>query len=134
MAKLAFLVFGPMFDLKLLFIYSAVFRKRFVAGLACRSFYLDRPDLRAIENTWTMTASVQRYISAGVLAIWGSHAGAVLFLRASGVLPASFTFMFGPGSVASSWCCLAAGLLFLPEHEDLSVSHVAIICTVSRRR
>jgi uncharacterized membrane protein YraQ (UPF0718 family) len=39
-AKLAFLVFGPMFDLKLLFIYSAVFRKRFVAGLALGLFIL----------------------------------------------------------------------------------------------
>ena len=39
-AKLAFLVFGPMFDLKLLFIYSAVFRKRFVAGLGVGLFIL----------------------------------------------------------------------------------------------
>lgn len=39
-AKLAFLIFGPMFDLKLLFIYSAVFRKRFVAGLAVGLFIL----------------------------------------------------------------------------------------------
>lgn len=39
-AKLAFLVFGPMFDLKLLFIYSAVFRKRFVAGLGVSLFIL----------------------------------------------------------------------------------------------
>ena len=39
-AKLAFLVFGPMFDLKLLFIYSAVFRKRFIAGLAAGLFIL----------------------------------------------------------------------------------------------
>jgi uncharacterized protein len=39
-AKLAFLVFGPMFDLKLLFIYSAVFRKRFVAGLGVSLFLL----------------------------------------------------------------------------------------------
>jgi uncharacterized membrane protein YraQ (UPF0718 family) len=39
-AKLAFLVFGPMFDLKLLFIYGAVFRKRFVAGLAVGLFLL----------------------------------------------------------------------------------------------
>lgn len=33
-AKLAFLVFGPMVDLKLLFLYGLVFRKRFVAVLA----------------------------------------------------------------------------------------------------
>ena len=39
-AKLAFLVFGPMMDLKLIFIYSAVFKKRFVAGLAVGLFVL----------------------------------------------------------------------------------------------
>jgi uncharacterized membrane protein YraQ (UPF0718 family) len=39
-AKLAFLVFGPMMDLKLLFIYSAVFTKRFVFGLAVGLFIL----------------------------------------------------------------------------------------------
>ena len=39
-AKLAFLVFGPMMDLKLLFIYSAVFTKRFVLGLAIGLFIL----------------------------------------------------------------------------------------------
>jgi len=39
-AKLAFLVFGPMMDLKLLFIYSAVFTKRFVFGLAIGLFIL----------------------------------------------------------------------------------------------
>ena len=39
-AKLAFLVFGPMFDLKLLFIYSSVFRKRFVLGLGLGLFIL----------------------------------------------------------------------------------------------
>ena len=39
-AKLAFLVFGPMFDLKLLFIYGAVFRKRFVASLGVSLFLL----------------------------------------------------------------------------------------------
>jgi uncharacterized membrane protein YraQ (UPF0718 family) len=39
-AKLAFLVFGPMFDLKLLFIYSAVFRKRFVSILGAGLFIL----------------------------------------------------------------------------------------------
>ncbi|MEO8207078.1 MAG: permease [Chthoniobacterales bacterium] len=37
-AKLAFLVFGPMMDLKLLFIYSAAFKKRFVMGLAIGLF------------------------------------------------------------------------------------------------
>jgi uncharacterized protein len=39
-AKLAFLVFGPMFDLKLLFIYGAVFRKRFVVSLGVSLFLL----------------------------------------------------------------------------------------------
>jgi uncharacterized membrane protein YraQ (UPF0718 family) len=39
-AKLAFLVFGPMMDLKLLFIYGAVFTKRFVLGLAIGLFVL----------------------------------------------------------------------------------------------
>ena len=39
-AKLAFMVFGPMMDLKLLFIYSAVFTKRFVFGLAVGLFVL----------------------------------------------------------------------------------------------
>lgn len=33
-AKLAFLLFGPMLDVKLIFLYSSVFRKRFVIGLA----------------------------------------------------------------------------------------------------
>ncbi len=33
-AKLAFMVFGPMMDLKLVFLYGMVFRKRFVAALA----------------------------------------------------------------------------------------------------
>lgn len=39
-AKLAFMVLGPMFDLKLVFIYSAVFRKRFVLGLGLGLFVL----------------------------------------------------------------------------------------------
>ena len=39
-AKLAFMVLGPMVDLKLLFIYSAVFKKRFVLGLAVGIFVL----------------------------------------------------------------------------------------------
>lgn len=39
-AKLAFLVFGPMMDLKLIFIYSSVFTKRFVLGLAVGLFVL----------------------------------------------------------------------------------------------
>lgn len=39
-AKLAFLVFGPMMDLKLAFIYSAVFTRRFVATLAIGLFVI----------------------------------------------------------------------------------------------
>ena len=39
-SKLAFLVFGPMVDLKLIFIYSSVFRKRFVFGLVVGLFLL----------------------------------------------------------------------------------------------
>ncbi len=39
-SKLAFLVFGPMLDLKLLFLYSSIFKKRFVAGLAVGLFVL----------------------------------------------------------------------------------------------
>ncbi len=37
-SKLAFLVFGPMVDLKLIFIYTSVFRKRFLAGLVIGLF------------------------------------------------------------------------------------------------
>jgi uncharacterized membrane protein YraQ (UPF0718 family) len=39
-AKLAFLILGPMFDLKMLFMYSAVFKKRFVIGLGVGLFVL----------------------------------------------------------------------------------------------
>ena len=53
-SKLAFMVFGPVVDLKLVFIYSLVFRKRFivllVAGLVLLVFglcaFLPIPDLR----------------------------------------------------------------------------------------
>lgn len=37
-AKLAFLLFGPLLDVKLIFLYSAVFRKRFVVGLSIGLF------------------------------------------------------------------------------------------------
>ncbi|MCP5541346.1 MAG: permease [Akkermansiaceae bacterium] len=37
-AKLAFLVFGPMMDVKLVFMYLAVFRRKFVAGMAVGLF------------------------------------------------------------------------------------------------
>ncbi len=39
-AKLAFLVYGPMMDVKLLFMYASVFRKRFVFILAVSLFIL----------------------------------------------------------------------------------------------
>jgi uncharacterized membrane protein YraQ (UPF0718 family) len=39
-AKLAFLVFGPVFDLKLIFLYSLVFRRRFVLCLGIGLFVL----------------------------------------------------------------------------------------------
>jgi uncharacterized protein len=39
-SKLAFLVFGPMMDLKLVFIYGLVFRKRFIACLVVLLFVL----------------------------------------------------------------------------------------------
>ena len=41
-ARLAFLVFGPMFDLKLFFLYSVLFRKRFVIALGVGLFLLVR--------------------------------------------------------------------------------------------
>jgi uncharacterized membrane protein YraQ (UPF0718 family) len=37
-AKLAFLVFGPMLDFKLLFLYGAAFSKRFILSLALGLF------------------------------------------------------------------------------------------------
>lgn len=39
-AKLAFLVFGPMMDVKLVFMYLAVFQRRFVAGMAVGLFFV----------------------------------------------------------------------------------------------
>jgi uncharacterized membrane protein YraQ (UPF0718 family) len=39
-ARMAFLVFGPMFDLKLFFLYSVLFRKRFVILLGVGLFVL----------------------------------------------------------------------------------------------
>ncbi len=39
-AKLAFLVFGPMMDIKLMFIYASIFRKRFVFGMVVGLFVL----------------------------------------------------------------------------------------------
>lgn len=37
-ARMAFMVFGPMFDLKLFFLYSVLFKKRFVVGLGIGLF------------------------------------------------------------------------------------------------
>ncbi|WP_038158609.1 permease [Verrucomicrobium sp. BvORR106] len=39
-AKLAFLVFGPMLDVKLVFMYSSVFRRKFMVGLCVAIFLL----------------------------------------------------------------------------------------------
>nr|WP_082408711.1 permease [Verrucomicrobium spinosum] len=39
-AKLAFLVFGPMLDVKLVFMYSSVFRRKFLVGLCAAIFLL----------------------------------------------------------------------------------------------
>jgi hypothetical protein len=39
-AKLSFLVFGPMMDVKLVFMYMSVFRRRFVAGMAAVLFFV----------------------------------------------------------------------------------------------
>ena len=37
-ARMAFMIFGPMFDLKLIFLYSALFKKRFVIALGVGLF------------------------------------------------------------------------------------------------
>lgn len=39
-AKLAFLVFGPMMDVKLVFMYLSVFKRRFVTGMAVGLFFV----------------------------------------------------------------------------------------------
>ena len=39
-AKLAFLVFGPMLDIKLTFMYSSVFRRKFLVGLSLSLFLM----------------------------------------------------------------------------------------------
>ena len=38
-ARMAFLIFGPMFDLKLIFLYSSLFKKRFVIALGVGLFF-----------------------------------------------------------------------------------------------
>ena len=47
-ARLAFLVFGPMMDIKLLFLYSTIFQKRFILYLALALFLL----IGALSITW----------------------------------------------------------------------------------
>ncbi|MBV6499791.1 MAG: putative two-component membrane permease complex subunit SMU_747c [Prosthecobacter sp.] len=49
-AKLAFLVFGPMMDIKLLFMYSGVFRRRVVLALLIGLFIL----VGALSEPWMM--------------------------------------------------------------------------------
>ena len=39
-AKLAFLVFGPMLDIKLVFMYSSIFRKKFLVGFCIALFII----------------------------------------------------------------------------------------------
>ena len=38
-ARMAFMIFGPMFDLKLIFLYSSLFKKRFVIALGIGLFF-----------------------------------------------------------------------------------------------
>ncbi len=38
-ARMAFMIFGPMFDLKLIFLYSSLFKKRFVVALGVGLFF-----------------------------------------------------------------------------------------------
>ena len=74
--------------------------------------------MRAIENPWTMTGSLQRYFSAGVLAIWGTMLGYfVISGRLASYLHPSFHIWTAASAIVL--VLLAAGLLFLPEHEDL---------------
>ena len=49
-AKLAFLVFGPMMDIKLLFMYSGVFKRRVVLALLIGLFIL----IGALSEPWMM--------------------------------------------------------------------------------
>ena len=102
--------------------------------IGCRPFSLDRNDLRAIENPWTMTGSLQRYLSAGVLTIWGIMLGYfVISGRLASYLHPSFHIWTAVSAVVL--VLLAAGLLFLPETRAItSVSRAAIMCTISRRR
>jgi hypothetical protein len=49
-AKLAFLVFGPMMDIKLLFMYSGVFKRRIVIALLIGLFIL----IGCLSEPWMM--------------------------------------------------------------------------------
>ncbi|MCB1279332.1 permease [Prosthecobacter sp.] len=49
-AKLAFLVFGPMLDVKLVFMYAAVFRRKFVIWLCAAMFIL----VAGLSKPWTL--------------------------------------------------------------------------------
>ena len=56
-AKLAFLVFGPMMDIKLLFMYGSVFKPRVVVGLLIGLFLL----ISLLATPWwTMIASLSK--------------------------------------------------------------------------
>jgi len=63
-SKLAFLVFGPMMDVKLLFMYAAVFRRRVVVVMAIGLFILvgllSAPWILMLENLalWVQTGAV----------------------------------------------------------------------------
>jgi uncharacterized repeat protein (TIGR03943 family) len=62
-----------------------------------------------------MTGSLQRYLSAGVLTIWGTMLGYfVISGRLASYLHPSFHFWTAASAVVL--VLLAAGLLFLPEH------------------
>lgn len=49
-AKLAFLVFGPMLDVKLVFMYAAVFRRKFLIWLCVAMFVL----VAGLSKPWTL--------------------------------------------------------------------------------
>lgn len=49
-AKLAFLTFGPMLDVKLVFMYAAVFRRKFVIWLCAAMFVL----VAGLSKPWTL--------------------------------------------------------------------------------
>lgn len=48
-SKLAFLIFGPMVDLKLIFLYSTIFKKKFLTPLIIALFFI----IGMIGMTWT---------------------------------------------------------------------------------